>query len=271
MIKLETPDGLSIPFTKFNFPTGESSVKIGAVYSDLKHVTIDFMWESNEDLIDLMLTVDAIRRINKEARIFLIIGYLPYSRQDRVCNAGESLSLAVITSLINSLEFTRVYTWDCHSDVGLALLDNVVHVTSSEIIARSFYDHAFDDTLIVSPDAGANKKVQGIAKDLGFKGIVRADKTRDVATGKITGTVVYSEHLGDQNLLVVDDILDGGGTFIPLYEELRKLTTGSICLYVTHGIFTKGFDSFANTYDKIYVGNLMNKTGAEVPKYVQVL
>ena len=72
---------------------------------------------------------------------------------------------------------------------------------------------------------------------------IRADKKRDPSNGEITGTVVYSEHLGSQDVLIVDDICDGGRTFIELAKELRHLTTGRIYLYVTHGIFSKGHES----------------------------
>jgi ribose-phosphate pyrophosphokinase len=113
------------------------------------------------------------------------------------------------------------------------------------------------NTKLVSPDAGALKKIYRYAKECSGVDVVRADKSRDTNTGKITGTVVYSEHLGKTNLLVVDDICDGGGTFVPLAQELRKITDGTVSLFVTHGLFTKGVDIVADVFDNVFVVNNM--------------
>jgi ribose-phosphate pyrophosphokinase len=69
---------------------------------------------------------------------------------------------------------------------------------------------------------------------------------------------VYSEHVRDHNFLIVDDICDGGRTFIELAKVLRPLTNGSIFLYVTHGIFSQGLDVFKGVIDHIYTANLFN-------------
>ena len=105
--------------------------------------------------------------------------------------------------------------------------------------------------ILVSPDAGSLKKVSKVAREFNCK-MVRADKTRSVIDGSITGTVVYSESVGDKDFLIIDDICDGGRTFIELAKELRKLTTGKIKLYVTHGIFSKGLDVLTEHIDEIY-------------------
>ena len=115
------------------------------------------------------------------------------------------------------------------------------------------------EAILVSPDAGANKKVFEFAKLHGYKRVVRADKVRDVSTGEILSTQVFSEHVGNADFLMLDDICDGGRTFIELARELRKLTTGKIFLYVTHGIFSKGGDVFDGFIDQIYTSNLMGE------------
>lgn len=243
----------------FKFPAGESGVSfndsnIGCQEGSTKSGMIALRWESNHDLINLMLLVDAVRRKYQDAVLSLNIPYFPYARQDRVCNKGESLSLKVVATLINSLNFARVYVIDPHSEVLGAVLDNMVVMANRVSIAVQLIK---GDVTLVSPDAGANKKVLGYAKELNGLPVIRADKTRDTKTGAITGTVVFSEHLGNTNLLVVDDILDAGGTFIPLAVELRKITTGTVNLLVSHGLFTKGVDIFQGVYDNIFVINNM--------------
>lgn len=261
----------------FKFPAGESGVSFAwesfhktRIY-DGKPIgaLIKLKFEGNDDLINLAMLVDAIRREDRDAEISLEMLYFPYARQDRVCNRGESFSLKVIANFINSLGFARVFVLDPHSDVLAGCLDNMMVIDNS-INVRNAVGNVLtmEDVSLVSPDAGALKKVYQYAKSFPYSiGVVRADKTRDVGTGKITGTVVYSEHLGNTDLVVVDDICDGGGTFFLLAEELRKITNGTVSLFVTHGLFTKGVDIVADVYDNVFVAN--NMFGAH-PKLKEV-
>lgn len=245
----------------FKFPAGESGVSYSWDNSRTRLETelsgmITLCWEGNEDLIHLALLVDAIRRDYSNICLSLEMPYFCYARQDRVCDKGESLSVKVIAELINSLNFARVYVIDPHSDVLGAVLNNMVVPNLTSKVAYAV-DTIGGRVALVSPDAGANKKVFSYAKALNGLAVIRADKTRNTATGAITGTTVLSEHLGDVNLLVVDDICDGGYTFIALAVELRKITHGTISLLVSHGIFTKGVDVVANVYDNVFVINNM--------------
>lgn len=246
------------------FPAGETLVRIidnGARLHMMASIPacIKLDFKSNGDLIDLMLVVDALRRFcYQPVELSLVMDYLPYARQDRVCNVGESLSVKVIADLINSLNFTRVFCKDIHSDVGAALINNLVHIDQTVCANRVL--HILDTELVLaSPDAGANKKVLNFAKKYGIKEVVRADKIRNVLTGDIVETKVYSEHVGNKDFLILDDICDGGRTFIELAKELRKLTDGKIYLYVTHGIFSKGAEVFEGILDGIFTSNLMGQ------------
>lgn len=247
---------------RISFPAGETLIALDEIASFIyvDDIYIELNFKSNADLIDLALLVDAIRRWTG-AGIHLSMPYFPYARQDRVCNLGESLSVKVIADMINAMNFEHVHVIDPHSEVLGAILNNMtttpmVHYVqiAKRIIYRDMQNNNF---ALVSPDAGANKKVMGYAKYLDGIDVIRSDKTRDTKTGNITGTVVFSGHLGNTNLLVVDDILDGGGTFIPLAAELRKITDGTISLLVSHGIFTKGVDIFKGVFDNLFVVNNM--------------
>ncbi|CAM6006568.1 unnamed protein product [Sphagnum balticum] len=200
-----------------------------------------------------MMAVDAIRRkTSSQTKLHLRCPYLPYARQDRVMNSGEALGIKVMCDLINSLNFEEVEVWDAHSDVGLALLNNVRHYEAGKFVQTIpiWSTHP----VLVAPDAGAIKKVSKIAKEFG-KQMVRADKMRSVVDGSITGTTVYSEHVGNKDFLIIDDICDGGRTFLELAKVLRPLTNGNIYLYVTHGIFSKGLEVFDGVIDHIYCAN----------------
>lgn len=256
-----TIDNTKIQLVLDKFPAGEALVKVIGdfnAYND-SEININFNYEHDGEFIQLMMIVDAIRRLT-EKPINLHMPYLPYARQDRVCNTGESFSIKVIANLINSMKFNRVVCKDLHSDVSNALIDNLLHLDLSWCASKLPFIQNSLTTVLVSPDAGANKKVFNYAKAVGYNRVVRADKTRDVSSGQITGTVVYSDHIGTDDFLVIDDICDGGRTFIELGKELRKLTDGNVYLYVTHGIFSKGIEPLEPYYDEIYVCNMMNKS-----------
>ena len=213
-----------------------------------KSVDITAHLTSSDAIFELALVTDALRRkYGKGLFIRAIVPYVPYARQDRAMTSGEALSLKVFTDFLNSLKFDSVEVWDVHSDVSLALIDNVRNISLDHILGPE----EVGDSILVSPDSGSLKKVSKIAQVF-KRPMVRADKTRSVIDGSITGTVVYSESVGDKDFLIVDDICDGGKTFIELAKELRKLTTGKTNLYVTHGIFSKGLDALAPHIDTVY-------------------
>jgi ribose-phosphate pyrophosphokinase len=207
--------------------------------------------------MDLLLRTDALKRSGiKDIDVFM--PYVPYARQDRVMTQGEPLSIKVFTDIINAQQYRSVTIWDPHSDVAPALLNNCHVVTQETLVSMNAVKMGVTkNTILVCPDAGARKKVLKVSQ-CGFKqDILFADKVRDVSTGKITGTTLGQfpfEAIGARDFLIVDDILDGGATFIELAKHLRPLTTGKIKLYVTHGIFSKGTTCFEGI-DEIYVAN----------------
>lgn len=217
-------------------------------------------------VMELLLLTDAVRRMSVGARIKLICPYLPYARQDRVCAPGEALSLRVFADLINAQGYESVEVWDAHSDVAGAVLDRAYSIPALHFVRRIDLLEKAEPPILVAPDAGALKKVSSIAKALDCSW-VRADKSRDPKTGRITGTVVYSEDVGDRDFLIIDDICDGGRTFIGLADALRPLTKGKIYLYITHGIFSAGYDALTASIDGIYTANSFRPAG-ESPQVV---
>jgi ribose-phosphate pyrophosphokinase len=251
------------------FAGGEVQVRIAAPDdTPAQHFEITTRLHEPAAVMELLLLTDALRRMSVGAHIRLICPYLPYARQDRVCAPGEALSLKVMTDLINAQHYQSVEVWDAHSDVAGALLDRVVLKPALHFVQQIALMQGATKPVLVAPDAGALKKVSGIAQALGAHW-VRADKSRDAKTGAITGTVVYSEHIGSQDFLIVDDICDGGRTFIALAEALRPLTTGGIYLYITHGIFSSGYEALAAAFDGIYTANSFRPLG-EHPKVIHL-
>lgn len=245
------------------FPGGEVKVDINVgseeAYMGVYTIRIDAALQTSDDIIALLLTVDALRRHFPRADMDLWLPYVPYARQDRPCVNGEALSIAVMGSLINACGFSTVAILDAHSDVASAVIKNCNNMPQSNIF-RKIVDN-FNDYYIVAPDAGAYKKAHNLATTLGAKGVICANKVRDVATGKIEGVQVLADVKG-LNLLVADDICDGGKTFTELASVLRSQDCASLKLVVTHGLFTKGLKLLTapGMYDKIYTTNSYHST-----------
>ncbi|QBJ02829.1 ribose-phosphate pyrophosphokinase [Pseudomonas phage Psa21] len=285
MIKIEA----TIP-TGYGSTSTRSEVKMGKMPGGELHPTIpphlacypDYKLiadtRSAEDIMAILLTVDALRRqcATKNPRVSLEIGYVPYARQDRVCNPGESLSIAVFAGLINSLNLDEVIIVDPHSDVTPALINNVTIVTQTDVLKQTlirehcaiyYRDVAIDpkEWILVAPDAGAVKKTEALVKEFGFKGIVYASKLRELSTGKIVKTsldrVVYDgttqphESLADQKVLIVDDICDGGRTFLELAKVIQPYEPKQLDLFVTHGIFSQGQKELCKHFNRVMSSN----------------
>lgn len=247
-------ENLSLQY--FKFPGGELQPKI-ILRSGVLGVWINAIIKDSDGLIMLALIKDILDRQEVD-KINLKLVYMPYARQDRVCNEGEAFGLKVIANLINSLNFDEVMVDDPHSDVTPALLENVVVQRQVDCFAATkFTDNVYEveffkDHLLISPDAGANKKTLEVAKYLGHDNFIRADKIRNVSTGVIEHTMVFG-NVVDRDCLIVDDICDGGATFIALAKQLKFQDAKSVSLYVTHGIFSKGKQHLLdNGIDNIY-------------------
>ena len=133
-----------------------------------------------------------------------------------------------------------------------ALLDRVVAVPNHAFIAKVIQLIAAPVQL-VAPDGGALKKIYKLSEYLGGINVVECSKRRDVKTGKLSSFEVFAaEDLEGKDFLVVDDICDGGGTFLGLAQQLRKHNAGRLYLAVSHGIFSQGVEELAQYYEKIF-------------------
>lgn len=259
MIKYRTDisPGVNVQVHQFQFPGGEVGVDInfsGNNHSEhvVKKIFVDARLQNAGDVLALIMTVNALRRAYHRAQdIELFMPYVPYARQDRVCNPGESLSIAAFAGVINSLGFSSVRILDPHSYVTPALIERCV-VDDQFSVFKDIYP-SWHDIYIVAPDAGALKKCEEFAKRVGAAGVISCSKTRELSTGKIVGLSCETNVIG-LNLLVLDDICDGGRTFIEL-SDLFNGTANRLDLAVTHGIFSKGADCVLTKYDHVYTTN----------------
>jgi len=239
-----------IEYKSFLFAGGEPHIKISNNFNVATPVTITQRINSFNDLGMICITVDALRRMGvKEIELF--IPYFPAARQDRVMIPGEPLSVKVYADIINAMALASVTVFDPHSEVTPALLNNCVTVSNHEFI-KQVIANIGTDVKLISPDGGALKKIYKVSEFLGGAEVVECSKSRDVKTGKLSGFKVYAEDLAGADCLIVDDICDGGGTFIGLAEALKEKNAGKLYLAISHGIFSKGFDELGKYFEQIF-------------------
>lgn len=242
-------EGEEIQFESFTFSGGEPHIKISPDFDNTKEINVTHRLKSFNDLGLLCLAADALKRMGVQLNC-LIIPYFPAARQDRVMVKGEPLSLKVYTDLINSLNFKKVIIFDSHSDVTASLLNNCEVIPNHNFI-KKVTTIIQRDVILISPDGGSLKKIYKLSEFLGGIEVIECSKTRDVKSGNLMGFKVYADDLQGKDCLLVDDICDGGGTFIGLAYELKKKNAGKLFLAVSHGIFSKGFDNL-NCFERIF-------------------
>lgn len=261
MLKLESNFG-DIDVKYWKFPAGETAVKLPSMGDfDYFNITLDF--ESNDDIINLMFLCDALREMKgNNISIDLYISYMPYARQDRYCDVGESFSLKVICGIIDSLDFKQIYVQDVHSEVMKAFFRSgtlVVyeqHILQYRLVESIINTYCANQKIaIVAPDAGAIKKATKAAK-LHNLDMIEFYKKRSPVDGKIESVKcsIDKEELNKYGcLIVVDDICDNGGTFIALGNVIKNEYNfnGHLHLVVTHGNFGNGFDDLNKFYKTI--------------------
>ena len=210
----------------------------------------------NDDVMALAFTVDALKRHYPLANLHLDMPYVPYARQDRVCNPGEAHQLKVTAQMINGMGFATITSVDPHSSVAEAVYEQFYSLDQIDVFSKIKTN--WSDTYIVAPDQGAAKKAESFAKAVNAAGVITCSKVREMSTGRILGLRVLDEVDHGMNLFVLDDLCDGGRTFIEVAKALRMKASnnqgqiGKLELAVTHGLFTKGVGVVKDFYDEIY-------------------
>jgi ribose-phosphate pyrophosphokinase len=238
--------------TLFVFSGGEVHVKLASDIPSGGAVRIQHRIQSSDDVMRLLLAVDALNGLGVQSdQIDLMIPYFPYARQDRRMVRGEPHSLKVFSQLVNSLGVACVRTVDPHSDVVEALVNNLLVSPHNDAIKA--FAATCGEYVLISPDAGAYKKVSKLGQRLN-RDVIVATKERNTTDGTLTGTKILGDVAG-KNCLIVDDICDGGATFVALGRALKDAGAAEVSLFVTHGIFRNGSEELLVVLDRIGTTN----------------
>jgi ribose-phosphate pyrophosphokinase len=258
-LDLTSLENSNIKYKISKFPDGQQSITLDKplITQRLSMVLIKSRLNSFKDL-ELIITANQCLR---EFGIDDVNLYTPYflgGRSDRKFGEGQTNYLKnVICPIINSQKFNKVVVMDPHSDVLEACLDNFVKIGNFELVEFALDNINDKNITLVSPDAGAFKKIFDVASKFSIENIITATKVRDMKTGNILHTDVPGiEQHNDIKYVIVDDICDGGRTFIEIAKTIHNVRpTAKIYLVVTHGIFSAGFKSLFEYFEGIYCTN----------------
>lgn len=221
-----------------NFPDGTQNISFENI-EVLKYNIIKWNYEGDNEIFTLMCCVDYIRRVNKSSTISLYLPYIPNARMDRIKDVTENFSLKVFAKFINSLNFDNVFVKNAHSNVSLALIDNVEDVgieSDLEFLLLDLFrqNDVADKTIIFFPDEGACKRYSELPVFSIYNfSFAFGIKKRDWKTGEILDYNVVGDVNG-KDVLIIDDICSAGGTFYNAGLKLKDLGAKKIDLYITH-------------------------------------
>lgn len=265
-LNLANAEASHIKYKISSFPDGQQSLTIlNPEEIELDQVTIASHLNSFRDL-ELIICANRDLLELGHTQIHLYVPYFLGARSDRKFGEGTvNYVKEVIAPIINSQNFKSVTVLDPHSDVVEACINRFKKVSNFDLVKfaigeiyGSSYSDNFSKFALVSPDGGSLKKVYDVADGLNYKNtIIIASKHRDLESGKIVSTNVsiLDEHKG-LDMIILDDICDGGRTFIELAKALREQgATGRIYLVVTHGIFSAGVKALNPYFDGIFSTN----------------
>lgn len=229
------------------FPDGQINVSIK---SEIKH--LNFKIKSYED-IAILSALSEVVYYNFGYKPKVRIAFMFGQRSDRRFYEEESIGLKIIADMINVIGLPEVAILDPHSHDTISLINNSKIWHPDKYIYQSWLDFQrfFCPTkkpYLVSPDAGAYKKVESIAKEFGAENIP-GNKYRD-SKGNIQ--LSFNGDVEGKNLLIIDDLADGGATFHYLAKKAKELRASKVGLYVTHGMFMKGLNNLDEYIDVIY-------------------
>lgn len=255
-------------FKRWNFPGGEVGVQIIQKINPSDYFRIEISGiPSSDDVFGAMNLADALYRMNVPIRnINLYMPYLPYARQDRVCNDGESNAISVFIDILSMGHFGTIEVIDLHSNVSRDMLKTAFgaeNVIETEQCIPAMNLPRFDN--IVAPDNGARFKASMYDRVM-----IDGAKLTCLSKTRKDGKVLYNDLWQDTiqgTVCVVDDLCDGASTFISLAEMLTRTQPNitSLNLYCTHGLYSnpQNFIKLKEIYDVVYCHNLMNSSVSE--------
>lgn len=191
---------------------------------------------TNENLMELLIMVDALKRSSAE-RISAVIPYYGYARQDRRPRSSRvPISAKVVANLLQTVGVSRVLTMDLHADQVQGFFDIPVdNIYASPVLLGDLRNKQYDDLVIVSPDVGGVVRARALAKQLHCD-LAIIDKRRPKANVAEVMNIIGD--IEGRNCIIMDDMIDTAGTLVKAAEVLKNRGAKHVYAYCTHPVFS---------------------------------
>ncbi|MEF2073268.1 ribose-phosphate pyrophosphokinase [Consotaella aegiceratis] len=195
-------------------------------------------YPANDHLMELLIMIDATRRASAR-RITAVLPYFGYARQDRKAGGRTPISAKLVANLITEAGANRVMTLDLHAGQIQGFFDIPTdNLFSVPLIARDIKEHHdLSALMVVSPDVGGVVRARALAKRMDAQ-LAIVDKRRE-KPGESEVMNIIGDVTG-RNCILIDDIIDSGGTLCNAAEALLDAGAESVTAYVTHGVLSGG-------------------------------
>jgi ribose-phosphate pyrophosphokinase len=195
-------------------------------------------YPANDNLMELLITLDALRR-GSARRVTAVIPYFGYARQDRKSGPRTPISAKLVANLITEAGANRVLTMDLHAGQIQGFFDIPVdNLYAAPLFSRDVKERfANRDPIIVSPDVGGVLRARIIARRLNTD-LAIIDKRRERAG--VSEVMNIIGEVEGRDCILIDDIVDSGGTLCNAAEALLANGASSASVYVTHGVLSGG-------------------------------
>lgn len=232
------------------FHDGEPHIELG--YIDRKEpVMVHCRITNPRELFILMQVIDILDRQEVIYRIFIY--YLMGMRMDRVMDFNRPFTLKIISDILNRSKAESIFITEPHSD-------RISFFNNSKIFADSTwslvsYHIDINNYILVFPDKGAQERYCGLWFD--NNSVIKCSKVRDVKTGQLSSFKIENpELIGDKPLMILDDLCDGGGTFVGVANEIKKIKPDvDLNIYVTHMVNYNGLTNLSMNFNHVWYTN----------------
>ena len=230
------------------FSDGEISVEIGEnVRGKDVFIIQPTCAPTNDNLMELMVMIDAIKRASSE-RVTAVIPYYGYARQDRrVRSQRVPITAKVVANMLTSAGVDRVLTIDLHADQIQGFFECLVdNVYASPILMGDIWKQKYPDMIVVSPDVGGVVRARAIAKQLDDADLAIIDKRRPQANQAQVMNIIGE--VEGKTCIIVDDMVDTAGTLCKAADALKDHGAKGVFAYCTHPVLSgKAIENVENS------------------------
>ena len=192
----------------------------------------------NENLVELFITIDALRRASA-ARINAVIPYYGYARKEKKTQARDPITAKLMANIIESAGANRVICVDLHAEAIQGFFDIPVDaLTAAKILARHVRERHGQNIVVVSPDVGGTARARMLARHLDDASLAIIDKRRPRDDTVEINTVVGE--VAGRRCVIIDDLISTGGTLVSAALALRGEGATAVDVVATHGVLSNG-------------------------------